>query len=158
MRECYPEKFSARFWSKVDRSNAEGCWPWVGAKFKGGYGRVNSGGKFLRAHCIAFELVKHKIPEGMEVCHSCDNPSCCNPAHLWAGTHRQNMRDCKDKGRFNPERGEDRYNSKLTKENVQEIRARHAGGESVGSIARSFSVDNSTIRRIVLRLRWRHVA
>lgn len=85
------------FWKWVDKSGE--CWLWTGTTSEG-YGRVRHGPKKLLAHRVAYELTKGPIPKGMEVCHSCDNPTCVNPAHLWLGTHRDNMRDAHQKGRI----------------------------------------------------------
>lgn len=87
-----------RFWALVDR-DGDGCWEWCGALDGHGYGRTwRDGGRFL-AHRRAWECVNGPIPEGMFVCHKCDNPPCCNPDHLFVGTALDNMRDAIRKGR-----------------------------------------------------------
>lgn len=76
------------------------CWLWNGNLDKDGYGRIFVAGRGkVRAHRIAFELYKHKIPKKLLVCHKCDNPRCVRPAHLWLGTHVDNMQDMISKGR-----------------------------------------------------------
>jgi hypothetical protein len=83
------------FWEKVDRSSgAESCWPWTAGKTTGGYGQHRNGG----CHRIAWELVNGPIPNKLCVLHACDNPPCCNPAHLFLGTRRDNALDAADKG------------------------------------------------------------
>lgn len=93
-----------RFWAKVDKSaGAESCWPWKGAVHRDGYGRAHDrdGAKKMKiAHRLCYEYAKGAIPDGLDVCHSCDNPICCNPAHLWTGTASDNMRDMHRKGRW----------------------------------------------------------
>jgi HNH endonuclease len=90
-----------RFWAKVQIRNS-GCWEWTAETVKGGYGRyVHSGRKHL-AHRVAHELLIGAIPDGLLVLHSCDNPPCCNPAHLRVGTAEDNMRDRSERGR-NPQ-------------------------------------------------------
>ena len=92
----------ARFWSFVDKQE-DGCWVWKGAKHRDGYGRANvkkAGKTLIRiAHRIAWEFTYGAIPADRDVCHSCDERLCCNPQHLWLGTHQQNMGDMARKGR-----------------------------------------------------------
>ena len=115
MRQDKPDVFAERFWSRVEKQE-NGCWKWIGAKFHRGYGRVNSGGKMLRANRVAYEISKGDIPVGMVVCHKCDVPLCVNPDHLFLGTIKDNVDDMIRKGRKNSERGEDRHCAKLTED------------------------------------------
>jgi hypothetical protein len=79
-----------RFWARVEKLST-GCWEWSGFRnlARGGYGYVEG----RRAHRVAWELANGPIPEGLHVCHRCDNPPCCNPSHLWLGTDLDNARD-----------------------------------------------------------------
>lgn len=92
------------FWDrKVISPN--GCWEWVGSKRDYGYGQVYFKGKPARkAHRVAWELTHGPIPEGLDVLHDCDNPSCINPSHLHLGTHQQNMDEMVVRGRYGPPR------------------------------------------------------
>lgn len=77
----------------------DGCWIWQGGKNKDGYGAATVNGKYINAHRLSFKLNIGEIPKGMFVCHTCDTPSCINPEHLFLGTHEDNMKDMKKKGR-----------------------------------------------------------
>ncbi|QXI63447.1 hypothetical protein CP157_01165 [Paracoccus marcusii] len=93
------EEFMLRFWAKVDRSGE--CWIWQGSKDRQGYGRIKSPGKRvnLKAHRVAYAMVHERDPGEDLVLHGCDNPSCCNPLHLEAGTHSDNMSEMYAHGR-----------------------------------------------------------
>lgn len=102
-----PVSIERRFWPKVIIIE-EGCWGWDGSKHKFGYGKIGKGGKYggwMCAHVLSWLIHFGDIPEGLHVCHKCDNPECCRPDHLFLGTHKQNMEDAKRKGRSGrPER------------------------------------------------------
>jgi hypothetical protein len=89
------------FWSKVDVRGPGECWEWKGYRDKRGYGRFGINRRVVLAHRFALELSEGLPLEAGECsCHHCDNPPCCNPAHLFRGTHAENMHDCKAKGRM----------------------------------------------------------
>jgi hypothetical protein len=95
---------SARFWSKVDKRTPSECWPWAASRNGFGYGmfgitRERGTTKIYKAHRVAYELTRGTIPDGQCVCHTCDRPPCCNPAHLFLASHRDNMHDRDRKGR-----------------------------------------------------------
>lgn len=154
MHPQYSAKSIARFWSYVDRSGD--CWLWLRGKDKDGYGKFCADRKGVKAHRFAFEVSKHEIPQGMKVCHSCDNPTCCNPDHLWLGSTKDNNKDKANKGRAN--KGEDRYNAKLTECSVREIRSLLlAGVLSQHSIAVRFGVSLALINNVAIGKAWKHV-
>jgi hypothetical protein len=140
----------------VDSSaGPEACWPWRGRRSPGGYGR-GSFGTTTYAHRRAYELAVGPVPAGLDVCHACDNPPCCNPAHLWAGTARDNLRDAVAKGRLTAvfRTGERATFHKLTWPAVRDIRARYAAGESQRSLGRAHRVSQVTVHFIVTGKTW----
>lgn len=86
-----------RFNQKVNKTNT--CWLWTGSQNPKGYGRISYNGKVIRAHRLSYLLHKGKIPDGLNVCHTCDIPRCVNPDHLWLGTYAENNQDMVKKNR-----------------------------------------------------------
>jgi len=149
------------FWNWVDISEPDNCWQWKEAR-KGEYGKYRLDGRRMGAHRVAWELTNGPVPAGMEVCHRCDNPCCVNPAHLFVGTHQDNMMDAYIKGRIAPppafiKLGVENHSAKLTETDVKNIRARYSSGETQTSIAQDFPVSNQQISEIVRRKCWSHI-
>jgi hypothetical protein len=158
------EEIVADFWSRVKIGEPSECWEWQGGRngpppIKH-YGIMWINGKKWKTHVLSW-IIHFQSTNGLCVCHLCDNPPCCNPAHLWIGTFGDNNRDKAKKGRSNPERGESRYNATLTESEVREIRRRfksHTTGPDSGvSLAKEFGVGSTMISAIVNRRRWSHV-
>lgn len=149
----------ALFWSKVDRSGGpEACWEWQAGTTGSGYGRFKDGPRGqVMAHRFAWELTHGDIPEEMVICHRCDNPPCCNPAHLFLGTVLDNVRDKIHKGRFRYATGESAGAAKITEAAVREIRQLAEAGWLRRDIAKRFDVSVSNVGLIVTRKTWRHV-
>lgn len=147
----------ARFWSKVNVSDRTSCWEWTGSILPSGYGEFSINHRNCRAHRIAYEFMTgEEVPEGMSVCHSCDNPKCVNPSHLWVGTHIENMRDMDRKGRRRAPRGTERPNAILNEDDVREIRRRYETGRVTHlQMATEYGVHKTTITRIVNRQNWK---
>jgi hypothetical protein len=150
--------FEERFWSKVDRSKPEGCWLWTASRSSFGYGTFGvARGKYKLSHRVSWELANGTIPTGLFVCHRCDTAPCVNPAHLFLGTHQDNMTDKMRKGRHRVRIGSESVSSKLTEADVVAIRA-SAHCVQITEISRLYGVNRSTIQRIIDRVTWKHVA
>ncbi len=148
-----------RFAEKYTRRGTTECWPWTGSKDQFGRGYIWYEGKVTRAPRVAWVL-HHGVPfpEGKDACHTCDNPGCVNPAHIWPGSESDNLRDAENKGRVPHRIGEEHVFAKLTTAQVREIRARHAAGEAQTEIALDYNVKPSTVYGVVIRKSWKHVA
>lgn len=136
---------SVRFWAKVDKRGSDECWPWTANRDGDGYGQLTvlEGDRRTteKAQRVSWRLANGPIPDGMLVLHRCDNPPCVNPAHLFLGTHRDNVADCDAKGR--------RAQATFDRRAADEVRRRHASGESQVSLAASYGTSRITIWRIV---------
>lgn len=93
------EEVEERFWSKVDAKGDDECWLWKAAKDSEGYGVFSIGARNYKSNIVAWTLFNGRIEPGLLVCHKCDTPACCNPTHLFLGTHTENMQDMSQKGR-----------------------------------------------------------
>ena len=137
-------KLEERFWSKVQKM--DGCWQWKAQLFPNGYGSFLFRGRKVKAHRIVWKLTYGEIPEGMKVCHHCDNRACMNPEHLFLGTQRDNIRDMMAKGRSStvgaPQIGEANRNARLTQEQVQTIRNSALRGKTLAEL---YSISLSQI-------------
>lgn len=168
------QDFTTRFWSLVDK--ADGCWIWQGSLDGKGYGRIAFRSVRTGAHRVAYILTYGDVPNGLEVCHHCDNRRCVRPDHLFLGTHAENMADQYAKGRNSPpprndgdahwtrqhpERvsgGEWHPFAKLTTEQVKAIRASYAtGGYSYRQLATQYGVTKSCIHNIIKGKGWKGV-
>ena len=161
-----------RFWLMVDKSGGpDACWLWTAGRRPDGYGIVNWFGKTQKAHRLSYALSTGAIPSEACVLHRCDNPPCCNPAHLWLGTRVENVADMVAKGRNAKSdshgahlhkdrmvRGESHAFAKLTEENVIEMRRLRAeAGTPFKQLARMFRVTKNTVKDAVLLRSWTHV-
>lgn len=129
-----------------------GCWTWLLAR-RNGYGVVSVSGRQWTAHRWAYLLSKGPIPKGLLVCHSCDNPACVNPEHLWLGTQLANRRDAVRKNR--QACGERQGKAKLTDAEV--LFCREHAGIPVKYLAEFFKVCESTIYQVLSRQIWKHL-
>jgi hypothetical protein len=150
------DDINKKLWGLADRTGgSEACWPFFGAKSRGGYGSIRLDGKHWVASRLAYAVSNGPIPTGAMIRHRCDNSSCVNPAHLEAGTHKDNMRDASERKRMAS--GERHYNSKLTEKKVKAMRAMFDTGASERAVAAAFGVRHFSARQIKLRATWAHV-
>lgn len=142
-----------RFWTKVNQNSNNGCWEWTAGTTAAGYGCFSLSKMPKLAHRVSYELHHpNQQISGLFICHKCDNPKCVNPAHLFAGTHKDNMRDMVVKGRSSA--GEKRHTAKLTEQDVIAIRN---DPRPYIDIENEYGISNPTVSYIKNRKRWRHI-
>lgn len=147
----------ARFLAKFEQRGEDECWEWNSAVAGQGYGFLKRTGerRQIYAHRVAYELAKGPIPEGMLVCHECDNPPCVNPKHLFLGTDGDNHADMKAKDRHLY--GERNGNHRLTEAAVERVFDMLDNGVSTYEIAEAVGVAQSTVWLISCGENWHHV-
>ncbi len=161
---------STRLAARVDKSGGpDACWEWRGHRTPLGYGRIGDEGsrRVLLTHRVAWEDVNGPVPDGMYICHRCDNPPCCNPSHLFTGTAADNIQDAKQKGRlpctkrrreaiFSTGKYHDGIEgrSRLSRDQVESIRASVRGGETMTAVAKRFGITQPHVSRIVRGIAW----
>lgn len=139
-----------RFWEKVKKT--DGCWEWLGTKSKD-RGYISVAGKMISAPRFSYWLHKGEILEGLCVCHTCDNPRCVNPEHLWLGTHADNMKDMRLKGRVKQERN---GRAKHSKAEVEEIKKLYATGKyTQRKLGELFGVSHTNVYAICKGIIWK---
>jgi hypothetical protein len=145
-----------RFWEKVDE-----CWPWQASKCNYGYGQLEVNGRPMRSNRLTYELTHGSIPDELEALHTCNNPPCCNPAHIYAGTQTDNMQDAKKAGRlhkFALKPGTAYPRAKLDDDKVRFIRSAYAAGTvTLKQLGMQFNVTEQMIWLVVHRKKWQHV-
>ena len=145
-----------RFVKKV-KITANGCWEWQGCVFgkRGGYGMFRYQSKMVRAHRWLYQYVHNKSLEpNIFVCHTCDNPLCVNPSHLFEGTPQDNMTDKIKKGRQKNLKGVKHQNSRLTEQQVLDIRN---DSRRAIDIAKKYNISKWYVYEIKSKKTWRHI-
>ena len=144
-----------RYEAKVDRSGD--CHLWTAARDGDGYGAFQVEGRTLKAHRWGYTHYIGPIPDGLNVCHTCDEPACQRLDHLFLGTQADNMADRDRKGRQYRPSGENNPNTKLTEDDVRAIRQRAAAGEMKIILAAEYGLHRMTVSKIVRRVTWTHI-
>lgn len=145
-----------RFIEKVEKTE-QGCWTWTAATYRKGYGHfqrlIDGKWRMYKAHRYSYEVYKGKIPSGMLVCHSCDNPTCVNPNHLFLGTQKDNMIDMLSKNR--KVRGCNPLHHALSQEIADNIRIDHKAGMKYKELELKYSTSKTQISRIITLKTWK---
>lgn len=150
----YTSKTLKRFWSKISVKSDTECWEWQGKLSP--YGKFRIGKKMLYSHRVTWEIVNGTIPQEMHVLHSCDNPACCNPNHLFLGSHLDNMRDKVTKNRQHIPKGEMNGFHKLSNQQIEDIRLRYAMRDILQKeLAQQYGVSRQHISAIINRHTWK---
>lgn len=142
--------------------DSNGCWNWTGSFRSSGYGKINVGSNKLgtrrtvTASRLSYETFVGKIPDGMVVCHTCDNRACINPEHLFVGTLKDNYDDMVVKGRRKVLKGTELPHTKLTEDIVRAIRE-ESKSSTYAELSRKYGVCPTTVRRIAIREIWKHI-
>jgi hypothetical protein len=143
-----------RFWTKVEK-RPSGCWMWLGAVDRDGYGFFRAARRQQKAHRVSYQIATGQQAGDLFVCHTCDTPGCVNPGHLFLGTNDDNVRDKCAKGRV--PKGVDNGRAVLSEADVQAIRKAVADGQSHAALARRFAVSPGLIWHIAKGLIWKHL-
>lgn len=130
------------------------CIEWTKSKDSDGYGHAWKDGKLKKAHRIAWEEANGPIPNGLCVCHRCNNKGCVNPDHLYLGTHAQNIQDAYNDGLISRPEGEEHYKTKLTADDVIAIRS---DTRTQSAIAKAYGITQGAVSGIINRRTWRHM-
>lgn len=154
--QTQPQPLIDRFNRYVAKGGNDDCWTWTGTKNPQGYGAIRYRGKGSFAHRMSYEIHKGQIPTGQYVCHTCDNPSCVNPKHLFLGTPKDNSDDMRNKKRNVILQGIKNGNARLTPDKVLEMRQLF-GILSLNALATRYSVSQKTVLNVKQGKIWKHV-
>lgn len=161
-RRCRPPR--ERFWENVDKTPGFGpngdCWIWTAGCNPQGYGWFYWEGKHRLAHRASLAMASRPVPEGLLACHTCDNPPCVRPSHLFIGTYRDNNLDALRKGRkeaIKPMVGKENPRAKLSEHDVLKMREMRKAGHTYQSIANAFGVTYSPTYDAITGKHWKHL-
>lgn len=151
----YPDPVEVRLWRRVDRGAPGACWEWQGAINSHGYGTIREWCKSKGTHVIAYRSTHGDVPQGMYVCHRCDNRKCCNPAHLFLGTNAENIADRDAKRR--QARGSRIKRARISEADAAIIRYLTDCGANGKALAKLYGINQSAVSAIHRRRTWAHV-
>lgn len=156
-----PHDLFKNFLARVDKSAGDdACWMWTGAPDREGYGlmytSIDGVKRHYRSNRLSYLIHVGNIPDGMIVCHACDNPGCVNPAHLFIGSPAENTHDMLSKGRGGM-RNLRNGRAKITEDDVRQIRILRAQGVRSRVLADRYGISSSMVDNIVRRHSWKHV-
>ncbi len=148
---------ASRLWRRVDKSaGVDACWPWSGSKTSQGYGQITIAGSVFKCHRVVLQLTQPTDDMTKYACHTCDNPSCCNPKHLYWGSAKQNVADRETRSNVRRAYGVRHHKAKLDPEKIRSIR-KLAGSMSQRALAAKFGVAQGVIWNIIHRRFWKEV-
>ena len=150
-------KTAEEFWACVKKTEEDSCWEWQRATNAQGYGWLWWVDYNRLAHRVVWELTQGSIPDGLFVLHTCDNPPCVNPKHLWLGTKRANAQDRERKGRGHDRRGISNGRAKLTEAMVLQARILWEEGCSLPELSEWFQTPKTTMHHAVSGYTWSHL-
>jgi hypothetical protein len=149
--------YQERLFMAFKMGGPDDCWECNAPSAKKHYGRLRKDGSLVKMHHAMWEHAHGPVPDRLHVLHSCDNRACVNPAHLFLGTHTDNMQDCEAKGRRPHPVGEENPAAKLTARKVKAIRRLLASGATCALLAREYGVTDVLVGHIKRRRIWAHV-
>jgi hypothetical protein len=136
-------------------TTAAGCMEFSGHLNHGGYGVVKIAGRTMLAHRAVWVAARGAVPDGMEVCHRCDNRRCVSLTHLFVGTRMENVRDMMQKGRGRKARGEGHWRARMTERLVARMRQERAAGATLATLVARYQMSKSAVHQIVTGKNWR---
>lgn len=150
------DSLASRFWQRVKKVEGNGCWEWQGA-FRNSYGAIKHQGSVLSAHRVAYVLTNGHPPQGMLICHTCDNRACCRPDHLEVGTPGKNNNDARKRRTFFKVQGENAPNASMTERDIRQIMQLRSEGLGARLISRQTGLKENNVKKVLEGESWTHI-